>query len=250
MSGKVVIITGGSGLLGKTYIQGLRAAGYRLINFDLKPSGLDPDAELILDITNEAAVSEAVLKMKERFGRIDGLINNAAFTDTVPSKTQTLQVGAVGLEEYPLDLWKKHFSVNVESVFLMCKAVGGVMKAQKSGSIVNISSIYAVNGPHQNIYKNKIKTPTYSATKAAVIGFTKWLATYYAKENVRANCVVFGGVFDGQGEDFLEAYNNLVPLGRMANREEYVGVIEYLLSDRSSYTTGSTIPVDGGFTAW
>ena len=160
-------------------------------------------------------------------------------------------------ENFPLEDWNKVFDVNLTGCMLGCQTFGAKFAAQKHGSIINIASIYGVVAPDQRIYEGSeylgktINTPAvYSASKAGVIGFTKYLATYWGKDNVRANCVTPGGVFSGQNELFVEKYSSRVPLRRMAVPQDIFGAVAFLASDLSSYITGQNLIVDGGWTAW
>ena len=155
-------------------------------------------------------------------------------------------------EDYPLDVWQKTLDVNLTGTFLVAREVGRLMKSEgKGGCMINISSIYGVVGPDHRIYDGQpFKSfPGYSASKSGVIGLTKWLATWWG-ETIRVNCVTPGGVFNGHNDQFVKAYSDRVPMGRMAKREELVGIILYLLSDSSSYVTGQNFIIDGGLTTW
>jgi NAD(P)-dependent dehydrogenase (short-subunit alcohol dehydrogenase family) len=156
-------------------------------------------------------------------------------------------------EDYPLALWQKTLDVNLTGSFLVARETGRVMKeAGKGGSLINVSSIYGVMGPDHRIYEDQdfASFAGYSASKAGILGLTQWLATWWAKDNIRVNCLVPGGVYNGQNEKFVQAYNNRIPLGRMAKPEDLTGMVIYLLSDSSSYCTGGVYNVDGGLGAW
>ncbi|MED5040779.1 SDR family oxidoreductase [Geobacillus stearothermophilus] len=180
------------------------------------------------------------------------LHNNAA------GKSNNLDAFFADFEDYDLNQWKEIMDTNLTSMFLVAKEVGKVMKKQrKGGSIIQTSSIYGILAPDQRIYEGsfylgrKINTPAiYSASKAGVIGLTKYLATYWAKDGIRVNAITPGGVESGQNDTFKQNYSNRVPLGRMAQPEEMVGALIYLASDASSYVTGQNIVVDGGLSAW
>ena len=158
-------------------------------------------------------------------------------------------------EEFPLDLWNKVLSINLTGVFLCSQEFGKVMRRQKTGgSIVNVSSIYGINGADQRIYGDtKLNSPpSYAATKGAIVNFTKYLAAYWTGKNIRVNTMTLGGVLDKSYMDkqFIKKYSEKTMLGRMANNDEYNGALLFLLSDASSYMTGTNLILDGGWTAW
>jgi NAD(P)-dependent dehydrogenase (short-subunit alcohol dehydrogenase family) len=144
--------------------------------------------------------------------------------------------------------------VNLKGTFLCCRIIGGHMAANAGGSIINISSIYGILSPDQRIYEYKerpfFKPLTYSASKSAILNMTRYLATYWAKKNVRVNTLTLAGVLNNQDKVFLENYTSKVPLGRMANEDEYNGAVLFLASDASSYMTGSNLVIDGGYSSW
>lgn len=270
LRGKVALITGGAGLLGSQYGEALAEAGSTIVLVDLNGKGCREKADEIKrrysvqtlniegDISEKRSVRELVRRTIKRFGRIDILINNAAFTAKFGSKKAKGYFSSV--EEYPLDLWNEALSVNLTGMFLCSQEVGSQMVKQRGGVIINISSIYGIVGPDQRIYdgiKNpynpheKLNTPiVYSVTKGAVQSLTRYLATYWAKENIRVNCLTLGGVYEGHDKKFVKNYSSRTPLGRMAKKEEYKGAILFLASDASSYMTGANLILDGGWTVW
>ncbi len=193
-----------------------------------------------------------VTRVVAEFGEIDILHNNAA------SKSQDLDAFFAPFEEYGLDQWRKVMAVNLDGMFLVAQAVGKQMIAQgKGGSIIQTASIYGVGAPDHRIYKGssylgrQINTPAvYTASKAAVIGLTKHLATYWADKRIRVNTLSPGGTESGQNEVFNRQYSARIPMNRMADAREMVGALLYLASDASSYVTGQNIIVDGGLDAW
>ncbi len=193
-----------------------------------------------------------VTRVVERFGGIDILQNNAA------SKSNDLAKFFAPFEEYSLDEWRKIMSVNLDGMYLVVKHVGEQMVRQgRGGSIIQTASIYGIMGSDKRIYEGsdylgmQINNPAvYSASKAGVVGLTRWLATYWADKNIRVNCLVPGGVESGQNDTFKQRYSARIPMGRMARGEEMVGALVYLASDASSYVTGHVLVVDGGLNAW
>lgn len=258
LDGKVALVTGGTGILGRRFCSGLAAAGAAVAVVDIDGSAAaDFASELgaecrgfACDVSDPVSVNDCVAEIHSRFGRIDVLHNNAA------TKTNDVRAFFTPFEDYDLATWREVMAVNIDGMFLMAQAVGRRM-AESGGSIVQTSSIYGLVGPDARIYEGSdylggpINTPAvYAASKAAVIGLTRWLATYWARSGIRANCLVPGGVSSGQNSVFSELYSERVPLGRMAEAEEMVPALLFLASDASSYVTGQVLAVDGGWTAW
>lgn len=264
LKGKTAIVTGGAGILGKNFCCGLADAGARVAVVDINLEGAQQVAEEIkgqmqgeakafyCDLTSEQSIKEMVENVVAEYGKIDILHNNAA------GKSKDLNAFFAPFEEYDLNQWKEIMSTNLDSMFLVAKYVGKVMKLQGTGgSIIQTSSIYGVMGPDNRIYEGsyylnrQINTPAiYSASKAGVIGLTKYLSTYWAKDGIRVNTITPGGVESGQNDAFKHNYSNRIPLGRMAKPEEMVGALIYLASDASSYVTGQNLLIDGGLSAW
>jgi NAD(P)-dependent dehydrogenase (short-subunit alcohol dehydrogenase family) len=261
VEGKVIFLSGGTGLLGWTYCNALSEMGARIILSDLeKCRPADKAKELhdgygnevlgiACDIGREKDVVEAFAHATERFGRIDVVINNAAATGEF-----LMGQGEVfaDFEDYPLSVWEEVLRINLTGAFLVAREGGKVMKAGGGGSLINISSIYGFVGPDHRIYENMPfrSFPGYSASKAGVHGLTVWLATYWGRSGIRVNTVVPGGVYNGHSKEFVERYSNRTPIGRMAEKEDLVGMIVFLASDASCYCTGQKFVVDGGLTAW
>ena len=208
-----------------------------------------------VDVTDKESVARLVRQTLDEFGHIDGLVNNAA----IDPKFDQQNAGhhTQGFEDFPLDLWDQSLAVNLTGMFLCAQAVAPVMLAREQGVIVNVSSIYGVVGPDQRLYeRDDEKTPpvfkpvTYSVTKSAVFGFTKYLATYWAGRGIRVNTLTLGGVFNDHDLEFVRRYSERTPLRRMAHRSEYCEALLFLLSEASSYMTGSNLVIDGGWTAW
>jgi NAD(P)-dependent dehydrogenase (short-subunit alcohol dehydrogenase family) len=264
LKGKTAVITGGAGILGKHFSNGLARCGAHVVIVDLNREEGEKLADdltlrygqkcisIVCDVSEPARVSAMVDEVLKQFGEIHVLHNNAA------SKSSNLEAFFSPFEEYTLDQWREVTEVNIDGMFLVAQAVGRKMVEQnKGGSIIQTSSIYGVLGPDPRIYEGSsymdqaINTPgVYSTSKAAVIGLTKYLATYWAEKNIRVNCLTPGGVESGQNDIFKDKYSDRVPLGRMSQPEEMVGTLLYLASDASSYVTGQNIIVDGGLSAW
>lgn len=244
LRGRVVILTGSEGLLGREYRKILRAAGARVIGFDLKTG-----AEHVLDISDKGAVAQAIKEIARKYLRIDVLINNAVMNPVPGTKQSEEQF--VPYEVYSPQLWEQELKVGLTGALFMTQEVVKVMKRQGRGSIINISSTYGDVGPDNRIYgRGKYKSIAYASVKSAVLGFTRAWATYLADTNIRVNTLTLGGVEAGQEKKFVKNYAARTVLGRMAMRNEYNGPLLFLASDTSSYMTGSNLIVDGGWTAW
>lgn len=259
LTGKVAIVTGAAGQLGGQYVRALLKAGAKVAAFDICPDNPKGRLEEIkceklitvgVDITSTESIRRGLDRVIDEFGSPKILVNNAAL-DTPPN-TSELNTGP--LETYPEQAWDSMMDVNLKGTFLCCQTIGGYMAANAGGSIINISSIYGILSPDQRIYEYKdkpfFKPLTYSASKSAILNISRYLATYWAKNNVRVNTLTLAGVFNNQDEVFLKNYVNKVPLGRMANEEEYNGAVLFLASDASSYMTGSNLVIDGGYSSW
>jgi NAD(P)-dependent dehydrogenase (short-subunit alcohol dehydrogenase family) len=266
LSGRVFVITGGSGLLGVEHAQALAQAGGIPVIADLRaPAAEDtaariraehgvPASAVELDVSSGAACQRALATVLERHGRVDGLINNAAHNPKVEGKG----LAASRFENFSLEDWSRDLAVGLTGAFLVSQAFGSHMAAHGGGVIVNIASDLGLIAPDQRIYRKPglaeseqpVKPVTYSVVKGGLVMFTKYLATYWAAANVRVNALVPGGVYAGQPDDFVERLTNLIPMGRMAKREEYRAALVFLCSDASSYMTGSNLVIDGGRTCW
>ena len=255
-----VVITGGAGILGKEFCNGLAELGANVAVVDLLKDKASYTAKIIserydtkaigygCDVSDPISVKRMVEEVVSDFGEINILHNNAA------CKSDDLDAFFAPFEEYSLDQWRKVMSVNIDGFFLVAQAVGKQMIFQnKGGSIIQTASIYGVMAPDPGIYEGsfyldrKINTPAvYTTSKAAVIGLTKHLASYWAEHNIRVNTLSPGGVESGQNEEFKNRYSARVPMKRMAHDNEIVGAMLYLASDISSYVTGQNLIVDGG----
>jgi len=256
VSGRIAVVTGGLGQMGMVYTDGLSERGMRVAVFDIAAEP-GTDGELVrryrVDVTDRASIEEATATVVAEWGVPDLLVNNAALD--APPDAPPEEVGP--FESYPEAAFDAVMDVNVRGALLCCQVVGGRMAEAGRGSIVNVSSIYGLLSPHQDIYEFRrrdgepfFKPVAYSVSKSALLNLTRYLATYWAKTGVRVNTLTLGGVFNEQPPAFLEAYGARVPLGRMANAEEALGAVVFLASDASSYVTGANLVVDGGWSAW
>ena len=262
LSGKVVILTGGLGLLGMNYAGVLISKNARVVILDLAKK---KEAERILkskfsnqelnkcfyyqaDISDQRILMRIKKEILNKFGKIDVLINNAALIANV--EKGILSQSKNKIENLDLDAWNREMKVNLTGTLLCCKVFGAVMK--RGASIINVSSIYGVVGPYPGIYpKGFVKPVAYSASKGSIVALTKYLAAYWGKKGIRVNCLVPGGISNNgrENKNFVKKYSALSPLGRLGKPDEINGVILLLASNASSYMTGSLVTVDGGWTA-
>ena len=258
--GEVALVTGGAGILGRRFCAGLAAAGARVAVVDISGDLAaevardigDAAAPFACDVADPASVGACVESVARHFGGIDVLLNNAA------SKSSDVRAFFAPFEDYSLETWREVMAVNIDGMFLMAQAAGRhMLGAGRGGRIVQTASIYGLVGPDSRIYEGSaylggpINTPAvYSASKAAVVGLTRWLATHWADKGIRVNCLVPGGVSSGQNDVFSDRYSARVPMGRMAEAEEMVAPMLFLASRASSYVTGQVLAADGGWTAW
>ncbi|MEM2159939.1 MAG: SDR family oxidoreductase [Candidatus Nitrosotenuis sp.] len=262
LSGKTIVLTGSAGRLGTNFAHALSHAGADLVLVDIddeknqklkntiaKRCGTKPFVSNT-DITNKNELSQLGKQIIKEYGKVDGLVNNAFYSPRLDVKRSAMK-----FEEYPSDLWDDVVSVNLTGVFLCSQEFGKIMIKQKTGgSIVNISSIYGINGADQRIYGRSMlnSPPSYAATKGAIVNFTRYLAAYWNRKNIRVNTMTLGGVLDKSymSREFIKNYSEKTMLGRMANSDEYNGALLFLLSDASSYMTGANLVLDGGWSAW
>ena len=264
LSGKVAIVTGGLGILGRQFCRGLSAFGASVAVIDLDEEQCvhlaheltdmygNPAIGIRCDVSNADSVQHMTQQVAEQLGGIHILLNSAA------SKSSDIHAFFAPFEQYDLSQWKDVMAVNLEGAFLVAQAVGNHLIEQGTGgSIIQMSSIYGLLGPDDRIYADShylgttINTPAvYSASKAAIIGLTRHLATRWAKYNIRVNAVTPGGVESGQNDTFVKKYADRVPMQRMAQPDDLVGAIIFLASDAAQYITGQNLYVDGGLSAW
>jgi NAD(P)-dependent dehydrogenase (short-subunit alcohol dehydrogenase family) len=261
VSDRIVLITGVSGQLGAEYARAFLQRNARVAGLDLSQSAVGEhlaaefgDRYLFCgaDVTDKVSLQDALKKISDQFGAPDVLINNAAL-DSPPSAP--LEENGP-FEEYPESSWDKVLDVNLKGTYLCCQVFGAAMASKGGGSIINVASIYGMVSPDQNLYEYRrrrgevfFKPVAYAASKSGVLNLTRYLAVYWAKQGVRVNSLSIAGVFNGQEQDFLDAYCGRIPVGRMARRDEYNGAVLFLASPASHYMTGANLVIDGGWTA-
>jgi NAD(P)-dependent dehydrogenase (short-subunit alcohol dehydrogenase family) len=262
LKGKVALVTGAAGLIGREHCRALIEAGARVVVSDINQDHCHSLASQFgkeaiahaFDITDKPQVEGALSQVLERWGALDILVNNAALNDQFENPALAKEKSK--LENYPLEQWRRVIDVNVTGAFLCSQVMGSHMARKGRGSIINVASTYGIVAPNQSLYRSKegeqlfYKSPSYSVSKGAVISLTTFLAAYWGKNGVRVNTLSPGGVENGQDQSFQENYRERTPLNRMANPADYKGALVFLASDASSYMTGANLVVDGGFTIW
>ena len=268
LTGRTALITGGAGLLGQQHAAALLEAGATVVLTDLSDSALraaktalafpaDRVLTHLMDVSNPEAVRAAASELASARRRIDILVNNAAIDPKVRDDGGIVETSR--LEHFPLEQWNLQLAVGLTGAFLCSQVFGSAMAADgKGGVILNIASDLSVFAPDQRLYRKEglaanrqpVKPVTYSVIKAGLVGLTRYLATYWADRGVRANALSPGGVYTGQGDEFVQRLPTLIPLGRMARREEYCAAVQFLCSDASAYMNGQNIVMDGGRSVW
>lgn len=265
LTDRPIIVTGAAGLLGRNHCFAIAEAGGIPVLFDVDGDGLDKlTRELdaggfdyrvrVIDSTNEEAIGDSAQELLRDLGPVFGIVNNVAINP--PMDDSFRRSGQ--LETYPYSLWQREHDVALGSAFLMAKHYGHHLVQRGSGSIVNVASDLAVISPDQRIYHSKgvhtgaqrKKPISYSSTKTAVLGITRYLATYWSPLPIRSNALVPGSVETKQSAELKENLKSRIPLNRLATEEEYKGAIVFLLSDASSYMNGATLVMDGGRSIW
>jgi len=260
LSSKVVVVTGGSGLLGFTYSQALSEQGAQVVLTDLASTDPVSRAKTIktaegnqvfgisCDVSSEFDVDNLFKQVLAKFGRVDVVLNNAAATGEY-----LMRNGAIftSFEDSTLAAWESLIRVNLTGIYLVAREGGKALLKSGGGSLINVSSTYGVVGPDHRIYEGMEfnSLPSYAAAKAGVHGLTRWLASYWGDKGIRVNTMVPGGVENGQDPEFIRRYSERTPLRRMASKDDMLGMVIYLASDESSYCTGHQFFVDGGWTA-
>lgn len=268
LTNKVIVITGASGLLGRQHAEAVALAGGIPILLDLNQKVLDEQSNelnarfgiktkgFVVDITIEESIKNNCEELIATYGKIDGLVNNAANN---PKVENTSEKNFSRLEYFPSLVWENDIAVGLKGAFLCTKYYGfAISKNSEGGSIVNISSDLGLIAPDQRLYRieglkkeqQPVKPITYSVVKTGLIGITRYVATYWADQNVRCNAICPGGVENNQNEIFLNEIKKRIPMNRMALKNEYQGLIIFLLSQASSYINGAIIAADGGRTTW
>lgn len=267
LAGRVAVITGGAGLLGIRHARAVAEMGAIPVLVDLDEHSAQKKAAdlreryqvsaagLGSDITRPDHVRAVLDFVMGRYERVDILINNAANNPKMESKGD---VHWSRLETYELKAWQDDLAVGLTGAFLCSQVFGSEMANRGKGVILNIASDLGVIAPDQRIYrqpglpdeKQPVKPVTYSVVKHGLIGLTRYLATYWAGQGVRANSLSPGGVYNQQDEAFVQRLTNLIPMGRMALADEYQAAVVFLVSDASSYMTGANLVIEGGRTAW
>ncbi len=269
LTGRVAIITGGAGLLGMKHAEAIAEAGGCPVIADLDGERATSAAKALcarygvdslgvrVDVTDRASIEQLLQAVLTHFGRVDILINNAANNPKV-EKTAGTEMEWSRFENFSLPAWDRDLQVGLTGAFLCCQVIGLAMAQRGGGVILNIASDLGVIAPDQRIYRKPglpddqqpVKPVTYSVVKSGLIGLTRYLATYWAGQNVRVNALSPGGVYNGQPDEFVQKLTALIPMGRMANVDEYKGAVLFLVSDASSYMTGGNLVIEGGRTVW
>ncbi len=267
ITGRVAVITGGAGLLGIQHAEAITEAGGIPVLVDINKEALDRavnhlkeyGAKDVLavhaDITKKEDVGRMVDEILKKYGRIDILVNNAANNPKMESEKGNQWSR---FENFPVEVWNDDINVGLTGAFLCSQAIGKVMIKQGKGVIVNIASDLGLIAPDQRIYRlpgmteesQPYKPATYCVIKAGLMSFTRYLATYFAKHKIRVNTLTPASVFNKQDPEFVKKISDLIPMGRMSNRHEFKAALIFLVSDASSYMTGSNVVIDGGRTAW
>lgn len=270
LNGKTALITGAAGLLGREHAAALLEVGAKVVltdvsefalkeahTFLIKNFDLTKIIIKIMDVTSSANIYKVFDELKFQNTHIDILINNAAIN---PKNESTHSVDEYSrLEKFSLEQWNLELSVGLTGAFLCSQIFGTAMaKNLKGGIILNIASDLSILSPDQRLYRKKdlpeemqpVKPITYSVIKAGLIGMTRYLATYWIDKNVRCNALSPGGVFNGHEDEFVKRLSLLIPMGRMAERDDYHAAIQFLCSDASRYMNGQNIVIDGGRSVW
>lgn len=265
IDGRVALVTGGAGLMGPEHAAALLDTGARVVLADIDAEALDRVAASLratwgadrvmarrMDVTSEDSIVDGKSAIEAAFGPVDILVNNAAIDPKVETGSGVLEGSR--LEQFSRQQWDLEIAVGLTGAFLCAKLFGAVMAVRGGGVILNVASDLSVFAPDQRLYRKEglpeerqpVKPITYSVIKTGLVGLTRYLAGYWAEQGVRANAISPGGVYNGQPDDFVARLTNLIPLGRMAEKDEYRCAVQFLCSDASRYMTGQNIIIDGG----
>ncbi len=265
---KTIVVTGGGGLLGRKHCEAIIEAGGSPILLDINEDNIDGALAnlnreysckalgFVCNITKKKEVEQTLTTILKEKGKVDGLVNNAANDPKVSSNDKNYKL--TRLENISENQWNADLEVGLTGAFICSQVFGEHMANNGNGVILNIASDLSIISPDQRIYRKKnlpndeqpVKPVTYTVVKAGLVGLTKYLATYWASNGVRVNALSPGGVFNNQDKEFLKKVTELIPMGRMAHIDEYKEIVVYLLSDASSYVTGTNVIADGGRTCW
>lgn len=269
LSGKICVITGGGGLLGKKHSEAVLIGGGTPILLGRSVSSLEKAKEELIDqgysgrvdchacdITDKNSIEDVCEEIISQYGRVDVLINNAANNPKVENDFNTSD--ASGFLSFPYEIWNKDIAVGLTGAFFCCQVFGRIMEQQGSGVILNISSDYGILAPDQRLYevegvpadKQKKKPVSYSVVKHGIIGLSKYLATYWGDKGIRTNTLCPSGIYDGQDEVFVSKFIKNVPMNRMSEPDDYLGTVLYMISEASSFMNGATVIIDGGKSIW
>lgn len=270
IEGKVCIVTGGGGLIGMKHAEAIIEGKGIPVLLDISLAGMEKVKGMladeygdeivvetfVTDITDRNELCKVRNTLMEKYGHIDVLINNAANNPKVEGGSKNL--GAVRFHNFPVSIWDQDIAVGLTGAMLCAQVFGEVMEKQEKGVILNISSDYGLIAPDQRIYQKEgvpeneqtIKPVSYSVVKHGIIGLTKYLAVYWANKGIRVNTLCPASLENGQDEEFISKISNLIPMGRMSDPDEYVCTVLYMISDATTYMTGSTVVLDGGRTSW
>lgn len=259
MRGRTVVLTGATGRLGRYYTGILSEVGANVVIIDLdadtcaafaKEIAVEHNTQpmpLAFDVSEKDQVVENMAAVYERYGQIDVLINNAC-----ADQLTVVDDELISFENFPVDLWQSNLDVNLTGAFLLSQVCGKHMAEQGGGAILNIGSTYGVVGCDQRIYGDTgiNSSVAYATTKSGLVNLSRYLASYYQGKNVRVNCLSPAGVSNNQQEPFLSNYLDKMMIKRMAELDDLGAAVLYLVSDASSWVTGTNMMVDGGLTAW
>lgn len=270
LTGRTALVTGAGGLLGRQHVAALSEAGARVVVTDVGLAQAEaavaalgqnaPSADLVaiaIDVTSQDSVHAANEQLAGRGITVDILVNNAAIDPKVTSSPGVMHSSR--FEAFPVPQWQTEIAVGLTGAMLCAQEFGGQMAKRGRGVILNIASDLGVIAPDQRLYRQPqvtreeeqpVKPVTYSVIKHGLIGLTKYLATYWADHGVRVNAISPGGVFNNQDPAFVERLTRLIPMGRMADVDEYRAAVQFLCSDASSYMTGQNLVMDGGRSVW